>query len=491
MELNLDLGLFNRVTHRQNALERLLRYDAQRATFAYERYLAPVNDSTQYALLLGLQAQLSVTPWLSFGFAADSGLLRPADSLPAVDESSLLLPVISTRDERAVTSNGQRIADEAKSTAFVRQAFVELSAPSTQWLALRGGRIASTTMRGLVYDDFGLGAQLVADFERLNKVPITVELAALLPTRSWDSGMHSPLLSLRLAYVFSSLLSITESIGLSFAYFHDGDDNFGNVLSPLFSEIAAEISPTGNQSVVAGLTGAATESSANLYWLALDGCKLIGDFKLAGTAVMGFGSLSIDNPFYGLASRLPPALAERLPGEPAVELAVLSFAVDLKASYLLTEDLALGAFFLYLSGEKNAFSEQRVPEPYGGFLGVVPYLTHTNIFFSGGLNETFSGRQATTSGINGRGVIAFGPQVKWEITDALDVESVVAPLFSPVASISGGHFYGVETNLEVRYGLFHWMKLSAEYDLLVTGNFFPTKGAIHKVIFGLDLLYAL
>jgi hypothetical protein len=496
VDFELTAGLFNRFGARRNEVERQLRFDANLGRFAYDRYLAPVNDTTQYSLLLAVSAQLTVTKWLSFGLAADSGLLRPADLIPAQTATAALgQPALSTNNERAVTANGQPVADEAKNTAFIRQAFVELAAPETRFLTVRAGRLAAALHHGLIYDDFGLGAHLHVDLERLDSLPLAFDLKLLLPTRNWTSGLSSPLASLRVAYVFSSLLDITESIGISLTYYHDGNDNFGNVLRPLMSETAASLNASGPKATeaVAYLTAASMQSRANLIWLALDGRKLIGDFDISGTLIVGLGQLRLDNTLrQDLQAISPEAVtfldnAKRLPPK-TIEVDVLGFAVDLSVSYLLTERLSLGAFFLYLSGDENFYAEQRLPDRYGSFFGVVPYLTHANIFFSGGLNETFSSRQATTSGINGRGVIAAGSKIGWEVTEDLEVGSKFAALFSPVASLNNGQVYGYEIDLEAGYQVLSFLKVSFEYDVLFAGSFFAQKAAIHKLLLGLDLV---
>lgn len=490
VEFDLELGLFNRFALRAHEIERLLRFDPATRTFLYDRYLTPANTTAQYSFLLRTSAHLRATSWLSFGFVADSGEVRPANRLPRTD-TSLFVPVPSIKDERVVTANGRPIKDEAKSTLFIRQAYVAFEAPKTRWFELRAGRLAGDIGRGLIYDDFGLGGQATLDFGKLTKVPLLLQLQALLPTRSWDSGLHSPLLSARLAYVFSSLLNIVESVGLTVAYFHDGDGNFGQLLQPALTEVAVVYQPTGRESIVAGLTGSGLGSSGNIVWLGLDGRKLIGDFSLYGAVFVELGSLRIDNPLSGLRSALPAALAARVPAQDPLVTDTFGVAVDVQASYLLTEKLALGAFLLFLSGEDNPFLGNDMGSRYSSFLGVVPFLRQTNLFFSGGLNETFSGRQAATSGVNGRGVIAVGPTFKWDINDDAELKSRVAPLWSAVKSHTGKQFYGVEFDVSASWMPWNWLRLSAEYDVLVAGGFFPQGGAIHKLIFGVDVVYGI
>jgi len=202
----------------------------------------------------------------------------------------------------------------------------------------------------------------------------------------------------------------------------------------------------------------------------------------------------LDNPFAELA-RLADAngiaLPRTIPRQDRIELPVLGFALDLSGRYLITESMAVGGFFLLLSGERNPFltADQGPLDTYHSFLSVVPYLTHTNLFFSGGMNETFSGRQATTAGINRRGVIAPGATFEWEITDELKVGATTAALLSWAKSLAGGSFYGVEIDVEGSWSILSWLSVSLEYDLLVPGSFFSQRTPIHKLMVGLDLSY--
>ena len=505
-ELQVELGLFNRFTLRRHQIERLLRYSVANQAFDTAAYQAPGVNEAYYSFLLSAGLYLEPTRWLGLGLQLDSGEVNPTGRLP--EEGSIPLtsglgsvlgdpPTLTTEDRRLVTASGQPIGDEARSTLFVRQAFVRLAAPETAWLEARAGRIATEAVSSLVYNDFALGGQITLDLERLRDWPWRVTARALLPTRAWDTGLRSPLAELRVDYVFTSLLSLVESVGLTFAYFHDGDSNFGQLFHPYLSEAAVVSQPGLDPALHKDLFGVALAtalpSRGDIFWVGIDGDKLWGDLMISGTVLLEVGHLSLENPFYPLFSRVPPERLPRLiPRSETIELSTLGVAVDLTLRYPISERLELGGFALYLSGEQNPFlSGDRSLSRYNSFLGVVPYITHTNLFFSGGMNQTFSGRQASTSGVNGRGVVAAGAEVGWEITDKARCGSTAAVLVAPVASMTDGHLYGVELDLEGSYALLEQVKLSLEYDLLVPGGFFPGSDVIHKLLVGLDLTYEL
>jgi hypothetical protein len=491
-DLELDLGLFNRFTVRRNEVERLLRFDPARGAFDTSSFQQPVDDDLYPSQLARASLAIEATRWLALGLQVDSGELRWRARWPATDQVSLQplgvsaeVPVLSTREHRRVTANGQPIGDEAEETLLLRQAFVKLSAPRTNWLTLQAGRRDTEIASGLIYRDYGLGLELVADLELLKDWPWRLSAQLTIPTRGYRDNFDSPVITAQISYVISFL----EELGLLVAYFRDRGDNFGQTMLPLLSELSvarADAQPQLHTAMTAALMQVASSSSADLLWLGLSGNKLVGDLMLSGTALVQLGSVELGNPLAQFAGALPFPVP---PTDP-VEVDTLAFALDLGARYLVTEGLALGGFFLLLSGEDNFFLTGRDPGRYGSFLSLVPYLTHTNIFFSGGMNETFSGRQTTTAGLGGRGVIAGGLSGDWEIRDDLVVGTTAALLASHKPSLNHGRLYGVELDLEGSYRVFDWLQVSLEYDILFCGDFFGQEAAIHRLLVGLDLTYS-
>ena len=505
----LQLGLYNRLTVQANHVERMLRYDTAKGAFDTASYLRPKLDDVHYSFVVAAAVFVEPTSWLGVGLSVDSGLLQPSGKLPHSEEVTFplsykgqtldqILPVTTTKDSRAALANGQRVADEARQTLFIRQAFLRFAAPETGWISSRVGRFTTEVGSSLVFNDSALGAELLLDFERLRDVPLRVSVQAVLPTRAWDQGLRSPLVELRVDYVFSAFLSLVESVGLVAAFYHDGDNNFGRLLEPSISEAAVNAGDAMQNGLynylVAYSLAAGAEAQANVGWIGINARKLMGDLLLTGTFMVELGKLRLRNPFWDVQQQIPSSMQpSALPKDEYLNLKTLGFALDLTASYQVSETLNVGGFLLYLSGDDNPYTPGASGQDssYGSFLGVVPYMTHTNLFFSGGMNETFSGRQATTAGINGRGVVALGPNVSWEIIDDLTAGATAAVLLAPVASLNGGKFYGVELDLEGQWAVLQWLKVSAEYDLLAPGSFFAHKTVVHRFMLGLDLTYEL
>jgi hypothetical protein len=152
--------------------------------------------------------------------------------------------------------------------------------------------------------------------------------------------------------------------------------------------------------------------------------------------------------------------------------------------------LSVTPWFLYLSGDRPPTEKVRLglPAGYGGFLGVTPYLTATNLFFGGGLSESFAARQATAPGVNGRGVIAPGLDLEIALPAEVDLAVHAAWLLAEDAGPYGGKIYGTELDLTARWSPRPWLSLGLEGDLLLPGDFFGGDRAITKVIMAVDLL---
>ncbi len=125
---------------------------------------------------------------------------------------------------------------------------------------------------------------------------------------------------------------------------------------------------------------------------------------------------------------------------------------------------------------------------YRGFVGIAPYLTETNLFFGGGLSESFADRQATAPGVNGRGVIAPVVELRLEPGAGASLLARAAWLGAAVRGPFGGRTYGTELDLEASWAAAPWLVLGAELDALFPGDFFKGREPILKGVLALDLV---
>lgn len=154
-----------------------------------------------------------------------------------------------------------------------------------------------------------------------------------------------------------------------------------------------------------------------------------------------------------------------------------------------TPAFAIGAFAIFESGDLPPVERALValPQRYDGFLGVAPYVTDLNLFFNGGISESFANRHATAPGVNGRGVIAPGLSASWNPSLELSLESRGAWLVADETGPYGGRVYGMEIDLDVSWSPWRWLALLAEADVLFPGDFFPSADPMRRFIVGVNL----
>ena len=168
----------------------------------------------------------------------------------------------------------------------------------------------------------------------------------------------------------------------------------------------------------------------------------------------------------------------------ARELPLRGAVASVRLDVDLADRLSAAPSLLYLSGAPPPSRD----EPYRSFIGIVPYVTTTNLFFNGGLSETFSARQASAAGVNGRGVVAPSLALTWDPWDKVTVQSKAAYLRSAVPGPFGGSVYGTETDLTVTWMPRPWLLIGVEADALFPGDFYAASATITKTLLAVDFL---
>jgi hypothetical protein len=375
----------------------------------------------------------------------------------------------------SVTANGRPIGDEAQESFFVREIFAEARLGERDWLEIRAGKQALSAGGGFLMDNYALGLFFQADLEEARAAPLRLELDAVFPNGDFSAaGKRSPLVYLEASWLKSWL----EEIGLFAGYFHDGDSNLAEILRSVMLEVVlhGDIAQTADpQLVYAATLEADIQTQGDLFYLGAHGNLLFSRGSLSWTAAVEFGTFThVTNlPRMGVF----PGVTRQGQSE------CLGGLVHLAAHWDLAETLTLGGFFLYLSGETFQADDirQRGVGRFGSFIGVFPWITATNLFFSGGMNQTFAARTLSASGVNARGVIAPGLTLGWDILEPLGLRLVGAALFSQGAHLdSGGRFYGLEADVNLSWDISPHLQLLAETDVFWTGNFFDFEKPLEK-----------
>ncbi|RME22121.1 MAG: hypothetical protein D6806_13440, partial [Deltaproteobacteria bacterium] len=345
------------------------------------------------------------------------------------------------------TSNGRDLAEEARSTLFAREAYFHWNAGDGEWIHGWIGKRRIVVASGYLLDNWSLGGGFGADLDEAGIAPLRLEVQAVLPNGDFTAeGKRSPLVHFKLTWPFGWL----ENLSLWGAWFRDGDGAMAEALENTWASLMG----------LYGIEIRDVGSRGNIFWAGADANFVFSQASLFLSGAVEFGSSDLT------ITLLNPFTLQEETRTGNIEL--LGGMAEVSAYFDPTDLLTLGGFFLFLSGETTTDNRSDVGGSYNGFISVYPFITRTNIFFSGGMNQNISARNLSSSGVNGRGVFAPGITAGVEPAEKLLLRLTSALLFShgPHA-ISGSHFYGWETdfNLEWRFENFASLLFEADYML--------------------------
>lgn len=497
-----------RATAAENLPGRDVLFDRENLGFDLAGYLEPAEDdrygSTFASFSLDGRAMDGDVRWR---LALDTGELRrrasplvtvvcrtPQDSSTgtglelAGPNPCANPPRIPLQDTRVgateLTSNGRPLADEAEATLLVREAYAALSFGRAGFATVRAGRKRISVADGYVYDDYGTGAELALDLGAIGP-PLALTLSLFQPTRDTPDRFEdlSPLLAVRADW----LPSLFENAGLFLAAHRDRTGSAAELFRGAIIErtvaflaqapFASQSYRIANRSLALTL-GLPLESDATMVWVGTSGRLVPWRGQRVGWTA-GLLRGRIDHVAIAGAPVAPIAEDVTLRGR------LLSATWDVD----LGERVVVGASFLFLSGGTFPFEPGATARgEYAGFLGVAPFVTATNLFFGGGLSESFAARQSTAPGVNGRGVTAPGLSVAFDPTDTVGLELKGAYLTAPVEGPFGGRVYGTELDAVLSWSPLAWLVVGAELDVLWPGDFFAGDETVFKTVLALDLV---
>lgn len=481
-----DFRFSNRFQLEQNYIQKELLLDETSGRFDTQNYMKPKLDHLVYSFYIGASMDFKFSSTVTANVKLESGLYRLGHRnkpFTPPGSSEPLSSVYTTSEELKLLANGNAPVDELRDHLLVRELGFSFHTTS-YWVDLTLGKKRFFVGDSFIFDGYGLGAIWTLDLlQHKSKIPFRIELQALLADGSFTSkGKKSPLVKISFEYVFS----LVEAIGIYFAYYHDGDDNIAAIMRPAIAESYAS-EYTSDQVKLRLALAAPFESRGNLYYIGLNWNKFFGRLLLNGSLIVELGNydLSVDLTSVPNVNR-----------EVKLGLKALAFLADCMVTYNFSEAMALTGYFLYISGDDLT----QVPlrdlsnKPFSSFISVLPHITRSNIFFSGGMNESFSARYLTSSGQNARGVIGTGLKLDWDIIKRLNLKSNLAVLFSSSPRISGlapggSRFYGVELDFNFQFQLLKWLDLSAQFDFFITGPFYEARKLVYQMLLGVDMMF--
>jgi len=427
--------------------------------FRTEDLLRPRGSKLYPSTAVAAYGEVAPFDWLLFRALFDTREIRDGATLePPVD---------------GVAMNGNPAADEIVSGA----AFRELSALlGDESLSLELGRFQGEVADGLVYRDYGAGLRVRADFEAMDVGPFQAEILLTSVGQRVDAIEANQLFAIRADWKLSPF----EYVSVFIAGSDDENGEISEVLRSAYAESLLE-----NQEALTALFlqdeggGRQGYIGATTHVIAAEGLTMKARVVLSG------GKLSL---------RVPPEQIlepeDVLEGE-SIEIEVGGFAMDIEAHYALASWIDLAGYGFLLSGDAPP---ARDGKRYRSFIGLAPYWTWTGLFFSGGLNSGLYPNRASAAGINGRGVLGFGPGL--ELTgDTLSAETraiVLTSTADPPAEPLGGssRLYGVELDMLVEWQPYRWLSLGAELDMLVPGTFFAYRELAYLALTRVTVMHA-
>ncbi|HET8723478.1 MAG TPA: hypothetical protein VFM53_04680 [Anaeromyxobacteraceae bacterium] len=493
-------GLAARYTLQAAIPSTLVLYDVASLSYAASAYLAPGPSQGYASGLAFVSAGWEPLSWLGFRLDVDTGLVRsqsfPATTTvcPSAASPSGLAPVGSaTCDAPAryvlqttaygpseITSNGQSFADEASQTAFIRQLYAEVVAGRAGAFHARLGRQRLRVADGFVYDDWGLGLDLDLDLGAIGP-PFAFSASVFYPSRAWPTGTawKYPVVAATAEWT----PSLGEWVGVWGAWSRDASGDAASVLRQgLVQNQVLELLQTSPGSAayraasrrLAVLQNASTTGTSNLGWLGASGrLDLAGWGDVRFTLGAAFGTVGSAAGAAGGSASVP----------------VLGWLATARLTAQPGGGWTLSPFLIWLTGDSLPSTQQILSGSgtWNGFLAISPYVTATNLFFQGGISESYADRRTSGSGVNARGVVAPGIQVGFTPGHGVDLVAKAAWLWADEASGFGGVSYGPEVDLNASWSPWRWLAVLAEADVLALGNFFPQGGVARRFIVGVNV----
>lgn len=502
-----------RSTTTRQTPDALVLFDRARETFDVERYLLPDGSQRYGSLFASVRAEGRLLGGdLRWVVGADTGEVRRRAAPGIVDvclvdrfRSSTGLavvgggrcgmgsPIVQLEETRlgdaVLTSNGRPMHEELRKTLLVREAYAAWSFGRAGFATLRAGRKRMTVGDGFVHDDYSTGVELALDVGALGP-RLDVSVGLFQPTRDFPSTARgvSPVAVARVDW----LPSLFEHAGLFVAGLRDRSGSIAELVRASVVEwsvgnlaratgTAAE-APAGR--LLAQVLSAPLESDASIGWLGTSGslAPLRGQ-RLGWTLAVQGGTLHRLTSTTGAGTS---TWDEDVPLRG--RLASVRWESD------LGEKVSVGTFFLYLSGglppvrgpAGNALAGR--DDSYDAFLGISPFVTATNLFFGGGLSDTFAARQVSAPGVNGRGVVAPGLTVSVDPLPGVSLTGKAAWLRADVTGPFGGKIYGTEADLALTWAPRDWLLIGAELDALWPGDFYAGRDTVYKTVLAVDFL---
>lgn len=392
-------------------------------------------------------------------------------------DTGLLEVIVSDAEDRLLV-DGVDAETRFVETLFLGETYVDLQLGPSGVVEVRLGKLRPRIAAGAVLDAYGFGVDLDVDLSLLEaSSPWSFRLLAFLPRATFaDFSAKSPFVEVEASARLDPRLTVTWLL----AGLWDGDDGAAPVLRDaiarggierlratedrLVGELPPRVRPAAERAFdrlsarVGRFAGA-----GDLYvvstegWLGWSGAMLdlrMPGLSLEAVALVGFGEVDVvvepDRLYEVLALIDLGPLAERALAEQSAQgrVPLLSGLFQVTLRGRLFEDVDLELFALGLTGDTGLFPDEDGEDRYSSFVALAPLLTHTSLFFGGGIASSLASPTVASPAPDGAGLLAGGAFIDAYPGDTFHLRSGLAVMASLVESLAtGGRVHGVEGNV--------------------------------------------
>jgi hypothetical protein len=407
---------------------------------------------------------------LAWAFAR--GVMTLGDRFSAVaslDTTALSLdltgggPFSATSSDSILLADGGTVEEAAGNAAFVRELYFDLVALPSDALLVSAGKRRSTILGGLLYDDYGVSAEIQWDIVADGRWSLTATTLALLPQTAL--GRLDPALSLgggRIGWSFRG--TVLLEVGALWLR-----DRSGLVPGMMRDMLATELMASGRWGAGAAVLEKPIAGEADI---ATVHASAEVDFGVAGARILAAfqaGTVDLENLSNGKVTS----------GRPAGN------ALLVETPFTPVPELRITPFLLRVSGSaKGQWTDDR---QLGSFVTLAPLFGRAAMFLGGDIDPALTRRDFRCLGLGARGVSAAGLDARWEPLDRLRLGHSTTVLGHArsgdgVASAE----YGVELDTWAVVGVLSWLDVRAEVDMLVPGEYFGDSESMVRLSAGVE-----
>lgn len=422
--------------------------------------LVDFEDTTSVLLRIGGQGEVFLGESVSLGGRLDSGDLTFQAQAPRF------------------SIGGRSAEEEARETAFLREAWAAVEWGEDVTVRLEAGRTRLTLGAGLLLDTEVTGGRVDVDW-----APWTLGLGAAIPSPALVPE-GPPVLFLTLERSFDAggraALLYARDTGAA-------DDVQGEVSRQVdlkALERAADRARAGQSAAPSCLEPPpTTRVESVMHWLGLELEHTFPGGQLAFAWLTGFGEFDVE---VRLANQRCIQLLERR-GRATSRTAtteVLGHAAAAQARLKATESMYPGLFVVWLSGNAG---RPGTGGDYEGFLAIAPFPERPALFFDVGATSSVRTDRAATPGINGRGVLGAGPTLLFAPTEDVSAELVLAWLLADEPNpATSSRDYGPEADLRFDWDVGRRVSVFARGAATPLGAFFPERHLVWQASMGVQ-----